>query len=82
MFLPVDKLDRAEIPPVPDVAALVKDYKGEAAVADGEAFDPSPANIESRAVRATSPSGLKLTLVAEEDSRQHRCCCDDFALRR
>ncbi|HKS42018.1 MAG TPA: pitrilysin family protein [Blastocatellia bacterium] len=66
VFLPVDKIDRAEIPPVPDVAALVKDYKGEAAVAAGEAFDPSPANIESRAVRATSPGGLKLTLVPKK----------------
>jgi zinc protease len=66
VFLPVDKIDRAEIPPVPDVAALVKDYKGEAAVAAGEAFDPSPTNIESRAVRATSPGGLKLTLVPKK----------------
>ncbi len=66
VFLPVDKIDRAEIPPVPDVAALVKDYKGEAAVVAGEAFDPSPANIESRAVRATSPSGLKLTLLPKK----------------
>ncbi len=66
VFMPVDKIDRAEIPPAPDVAALVKEYKGEAAVAAGEAFDPSPANIESRAVRATSPSGLKLTLVPKK----------------
>jgi hypothetical protein len=26
---------------------MVKDYKGDVAVATGEAFDPSPANIES-----------------------------------
>lgn len=66
VFLPVEKIDRAEIPPLPDVAALVKDYKGEAAIAAGEAFDPSPANIESRALRTTSPGGLKLTLVPKK----------------
>ena len=40
LFVPTAKPDRAEIPPSPDVAAILKDYKGEAAVAQGEAFDP------------------------------------------
>src|ERR1700730_16591377 len=40
LFMPTEKPDRAEIPPPPDVAALVKDYKGRAVVAEGEAFDP------------------------------------------
>ncbi len=66
MYVPVDKVDRAEIPPAPDVAAVVRDYKGEATVAEGEAFDPSPANIESRAVRATAPNGLKMVFVPKE----------------
>lgn len=59
MFIPVNEPSRAEIPAEPDVNALVKDYKGKAAVAEGEAFDPSPANIEARTVRATVPSGMK-----------------------
>jgi zinc protease len=66
MFIPTDKIDRAEIPPSPDVASLVKDYKGEAVIAEGEAFDPSPANIESRAVRANAPSGLKMIFVPKK----------------
>ena len=41
-FIPTAKPDRAEIPAPPDVAALLKDYKGDAAIAAGEAFDPSP----------------------------------------
>src|SRR5262249_20269151 len=56
---------RAEIPPVPDVAALVKDYKGQAAVAEGEAFDPSPANILSRTTTAEA-SGLKITFLPKK----------------
>jgi zinc protease len=51
VFLPTEKPERSEIPATPDVEALVKDYKGNAAIADGEAFDPSPANIEARAKR-------------------------------
>ena len=66
LFIPTDKADRAEIPPPPDVAALVKDYKGSAVVAEGEAFDPSPANIESRTARADLPGGLKLALLSKK----------------
>ncbi|HWO01070.1 MAG TPA: pitrilysin family protein [Blastocatellia bacterium] len=65
-FIPTDKTDRAEIPPTPDVAALVKDYKGSAVVAEGEAFDPSPANIESRTIKADVPVGLKLALLPKK----------------
>ncbi|MGH9369101.1 MAG: M16 family metallopeptidase, partial [Thermoanaerobaculia bacterium] len=57
---------RAEIPASPDVAALLKDYKGEAAVAQGEAFDPSPANIESRTSRAAMPNGLEIALLPKK----------------
>ncbi|MBS1812583.1 MAG: insulinase family protein [Acidobacteria bacterium] len=59
LFVPTQKPDRAEIPATPDILALVKDYKGDAVVAAGEAFDPSPANIDSRTVRATTPGGIK-----------------------
>ncbi len=54
VFVPTEKPDRAAIPTVKDadVSAMVKDYKGDAAVAVGEAFDPSPANIEARVKRA------------------------------
>ena len=65
-FIPIDKPDRAEIPPVPDVAALVRDYKGETARSVGEAFDPSPANIERRLTRATLASGLQLALLPKK----------------
>ena len=66
VFIPTPKPDRAEIPPPPDVAALLKDYKGDAAVAAGEAFDPSPANIESRTTRSTLPAGLKVALLPKK----------------
>lgn len=66
LFIPTEKPDRADIPPVPDVAALVKDYKGSAVVAEGEAFDPSTSNIESRTIRSDLPVGLKLALLPKK----------------
>ncbi len=66
VFRPTAKPDRAEIPPPPDVAALVRDYKGDAAVAAGEAFDPSPANIEARTKRSELPGGMKLALLPKK----------------
>ncbi len=66
VFLPTAKPDRAEIPPPPAAATVVKDYKGDAAIAAGEAFDPSPANIESRTKRSELPNGLKMALLPKK----------------
>jgi zinc protease len=65
-FIPTKSPDRAEIPATPDVAETLKDFKGSVVVAAGEAFDPSPANIESRVVRSTLPGGLKMSLLSRK----------------
>jgi len=65
LFIPTSKPDRAEIPPVPDVAAMLKDYKGDATMATGETFDPSPANIDSRTLKSTV-GGIKLALLPKK----------------
>ncbi|HEU4951199.1 MAG TPA: pitrilysin family protein, partial [Holophagaceae bacterium] len=62
-YVPTEHPDRAEIPATPDVAAMVKDYKGRALVAQGEAFDPSPANIEKRTERFKAANGLQGALL-------------------
>jgi zinc protease len=66
LFIPVDAPDRAAIPARPDVAALFKDYRGDPNMRAGEAFDPSPANIESRTRRPTGASGVKLALLPKQ----------------
>ncbi len=66
VFIPTEKPERSEIPPIPDVNEMVKDYKGTQAVAQGEAFDPSPANIESRTVRTALPNGMKLAMLSKK----------------
>ena len=62
-FIPTDKPDRAEIPNSPDVTALVANYKGKKAVKAGEAFDPTPENIEARIIRVTLDNGFKLAML-------------------
>jgi len=70
MFIPTEatKLNRAEVPNVKDdeIAAMVDGYEGKAAVAQGEAFDPSPANIDSRTTRTTI-GGLKVAFLPKEN---------------
>ena len=61
-FVPTSAPDRAEIPATPDAAARFKDYKGGATIQAGEAFDPTPHNIEARVIRVKLPNGLKLVM--------------------
>jgi hypothetical protein len=57
---------RAEIPPPPDVATLLQDYRGDTTVTKGEAFDASPANIDHVTQRIDLPGGLKLSLMPKK----------------
>ncbi len=66
LFIPTDKPLRAEVPATPDIAALVKNYRGGTAVEAGEAFDASPANIDKRTVRGEVRPGLRLALVSKK----------------
>jgi zinc protease len=51
VYYPSEKPERADIPATPKVADLINGYKGRASVAQGEAFDPTPENIEKRVTR-------------------------------
>jgi zinc protease len=59
LFIPEDKPNRAEIPQAPDIAALLNGYKGDPPKAQGEEFDPSPMNIESRTHRGQENKSIK-----------------------
>src|SRR5688572_21078983 len=65
-FVPETAAERVDIPSGVPIAELLKDYKGKAAAEEGEVFDPSPANIESRVTRVTLPSGIKLVLLPKK----------------
>ena len=67
-FYPTDETpERAVVPAPPDIAALVADYAGREAVAEGEAFDPTPANIDRRTRRLTLPNGVKVALLPKQN---------------
>ncbi|MCB9275145.1 MAG: insulinase family protein [Lewinellaceae bacterium] len=65
-FLPDATPDRADIPDVPDIAAMVDGYKGKEAISEGEAFDPSYDNIENRTQRGEVKGTLEYALLAKE----------------
>ncbi len=67
VFIPEDKADRTEVPKAPSISSLVKDYKGGAALAAGEAFDSSAANIDNRTKRAKLAAGLQTMLLSKKN---------------
>ena len=66
MFLPTEKPARASVPEAPDVVALAAAYKGGKALKQGEAFDPTPENIEARVKRLTLSNGMKVALLSKK----------------
>ncbi|MCB0665666.1 MAG: insulinase family protein [Saprospiraceae bacterium] len=66
VFTPEEKPERVEIPSAPSVATLVDGYKGKEAMAQGEAFDPSPENIQSRTMSGTLKNGAKYAFIPKE----------------
>ncbi|HEV3008426.1 MAG TPA: pitrilysin family protein, partial [Burkholderiales bacterium] len=65
-FIPTDRPDRAEIPPTPDLQAALADYKGGASVRLGEAFDPSPQNIDKRTLKRQLSNGILAALLPKQ----------------
>jgi zinc protease len=70
IYVPTDRPLRASIPATPAVEALVKDYHGGKEVTAGEAFEPTPENIEKYVVRSTLPSGVKAALLPKKTRGQ------------
>ena len=65
-FQPEDNPQRADIPPPPTAAEVLKDFKGKQATSVAEAFDPSQVNIDKRTVR-TTVGGVKLALLTKKN---------------
>ena len=59
LFLPDATPSRTDITAAPDPSSLLKDYKGKAALAQAEAFDPSVTNVMSRVKSGTFEGGAK-----------------------
>jgi zinc protease len=65
-FIPTDAAERTEVPAAADLGAQLGNYRGRALAAQGESFDPSPANIEARPERITLPNGLRAALLPKK----------------
>ncbi|HEX7938155.1 MAG TPA: pitrilysin family protein [Gemmatimonadaceae bacterium] len=64
-FIPTKTPDRTEVPATPNISAIVAGYKGRAAIAAGEAFDPSPKNIDARTKHSVLASGMNVSLLSK-----------------
>ncbi len=62
-FIPTPNPDRTVVPQGSDLAEVFKNYQSSMKISQGEAFDPSPANIEKHLVRSKLTNGLKLAML-------------------
>jgi zinc protease len=65
-FVPTERPDRAEIPPTPDLQSALAGYQGGETVSLGEAFDPSPQNIEKRTAKKQLSNGIRAALLPKQ----------------
>jgi zinc protease len=65
-FIPAEEAQRVEIPQVTNVSEMVEGYKGRAAIAQGELFEPSFDNIDKRTEIIEFENGSKLSLLSKK----------------
>lgn len=66
LFIPSEESDRVSVPESPDLTALLKDYKGRAAVIAGERFDPAPTAIEELVQRGNLTGGIDYAVLPKK----------------
>jgi zinc protease len=66
VFMPDKEPERVNVPASKPAEELVAGYKGRQKVAEGEAFDPSPANIEARTRRGQEPNGIEFAFLPKQ----------------
>jgi len=64
-FVPTEHPDRVSITEAPSAAKLLEGYTGREAIAAGEAFDPSPGNIDARTQVFKLSNGAQLAVLAK-----------------
>ncbi len=67
LFIPADAPQRLSVPSVPSIAEVVKDYKGGETAAFGEAFDPTPENLDAR-TKIVEANGVKIALLPKKNT--------------
>jgi zinc protease len=65
-YIPENTPTRAKQAPKIDIDALVRDYRGDEAIAAGESFDASTENLEASTARTALTNGMKLALLPKK----------------
>jgi len=65
-FVPAAKPERVEIPIIADIAPMLANYKGKQAIAQGEAFEPSFDNIDTRTRLTSLSNGVEMALLTKK----------------
>ena len=66
MFYPAETPQRLSVPAVESIADVVKDYKGSKTVVAGEAFDPTPENLDTRTT-IIEQDGIRIALLPKKN---------------
>ncbi|HUG18740.1 MAG TPA: pitrilysin family protein [Planctomycetaceae bacterium] len=66
VFIPTESADRVEVPATPNLAEMIGDYQGREGIAQGEAFEVTPENIDERTIFQKLPSGIEAALVPKK----------------
>ena len=66
VFLPSKEAERVSVPATPNLAEMIGDYKGREELAQGEAFEVSPENIQKRTIWTKLSSGLKVAMLPKK----------------
>src|SRR5262249_46398965 len=65
-FIPDMDPDRTVVPPSPDLAKTLSNYKSTVNVARAELFDPTIQNIESRVVNSRLANGMRVAVLSKK----------------
>lgn len=66
LYIPTRDASRPTVPSAPPIEVVVKDYQGGKVGAAGEAFDPTPANLDAR-LKVVTDGGLKAGLLPKKN---------------
>jgi zinc protease len=66
VFIPEAAVDRTVVPDAPSFDSLFRDFKTTVTVSQGEAFEPTPENIEKRVVRRRLSNGLSVIMLPKK----------------
>lgn len=70
MFIPTGSPDRTRVPPTPEIASLLKGYRGSEEVESVETIEASPLALEARTQHSVLPVGMKVALLSKKTRKR------------